>query len=107
MLSACDRVRGSDSKERKRGFQPAKELNFVQERIEPAVGNAVMLVERLGMMQLVMRRFQDQPSALQPARERRNPFLMRPFVELVGGYSRGGYKRHTDDSKRKQAGFRE
>ena len=86
--SVRGRIRFVDPHERQCRFQPAKELDLVQERIEPTIGNAVMHVERLGMMHLVMRRFQDQPRALQPAREARNAFLMRPFVKLVGRYGR-------------------
>ena len=82
-------IRFLDAKDRQCRFQPAKELDLVQDRIEPTVGDAVMHVERFGMMHLVMRRFQDQPRSLQPAREARNAFLMRPLVKLVGRHRRG------------------
>ena len=81
-------IRLLDAKDRQCRFQPAKELDLVQDRIEPTVGDAVMHVERLGMMQLMMCWFQYQSHPLQQARETRNTFLMRPFVKLVRRHRR-------------------
>ena len=66
-----------------RRFQPAKELQLIQNRIKPTVGDAVVHIERLRVMSLMMLRFKHQPLALQPARKTRGIFLMRPLVKLI------------------------
>lgn len=45
-----------NSEEAQRRFEPAKELQLVQERIEPTVGDAIVHIERLGVMLLMMLR---------------------------------------------------
>ena len=48
--------RSFDSEKAQGRLQPAKELQLIQERIEPAVGNAIVDVERLRVVPLMMLR---------------------------------------------------
>ena len=45
-----------DSEEAQRRFEPAKELQLVQERVEPTISDAIVDIERLGVMPLMMLR---------------------------------------------------
>ncbi len=45
-------------------LQPVKEFDPVQQWIEPAVCDAVVRLEWLGMVKIMVRWFQDQPQAL-------------------------------------------
>lgn len=71
------------SEETQSGFEPAKKFKSVQYRVEPAIGDAIVHIKRLRVMQLVMLRFQHQALSLQPTRESGWAFLMRPLVKLV------------------------
>ena len=53
-----------DSYETQSRFEISKKLNLIQKRIEPAIRDAVMHVEWLGVMNLMMRRTEDEPCAL-------------------------------------------
>ena len=81
-------VRGLNSKEREACFQPAKELQFIQDWIEPAIGDAIVHIKGPRVMPLMMLRFQHEPFALQPARKSGRALLVGPLVKLVGRYSR-------------------
>ena len=57
-----------NSEEAKCRFQPAKELQLIQQWIEPTIGDAIVNIKGLRMVPLVMLRLQHQSLALQPAR---------------------------------------
>ena len=99
------RICFSNSDERERRFQPAKELDFIQKRIKPAVGDAIIHIKRLRVVALMMLGFQHQPLALQPARESRRIVLMSPLVKLVSGHCGHRHQSKRDSGKSEEAGI--
>ncbi len=89
-----------DPEETKCHFEPAKELEFVQERIEPTIGDAIVHIEGVRVVQLMMQRLQDEPLTLQPASKRGGTLLMRPFMKLVSGDGGRRHQRERDYGKR-------
>ena len=47
-------IGGPDTKDAQESFQSPEKLDPIQERIEPTIGDAVMHVERRGVVLLVM-----------------------------------------------------
>ena len=60
-----------------------EEAQGVQHRVHPPDCDAVVLVVRGGVVNVVVLRWQDQPRPLQQARERGRVIGVRPLVELV------------------------
>jgi hypothetical protein len=77
-----------DSNRAQEGFEPPKEPDPVQQWVQPTIGNAIVHFKRLGMMDLMMSRFQYQARTLQPANSRCRLFLVGPFVKNVGCHGR-------------------
>lgn len=85
-------------------LKPAEELDLFEQRVEPAVGDAVVGQVRRGVMLRVVLRAQDEMRALQEARDARRHVRVRPLVELIrrhGGrrHQHGG--QHGEDAHRR------